>query len=271
MVVDGEVGAGKSTLITHLVRGFAARGIKACAVPEPVDVWEDIGILKKFYDPDTSKETRGYLTYAFQTCTFTTRIQGARQVCAANPDADVYILERSIFTDRHVFMELQRKMVGPMLMRMYEDMWSMWSLLMPFKITNAVYLKPSIKQCQRRVVSRARDGEDDCGTGDEEARGGVSASYQKRLREAHEAYLERRHLEKFPGMPPCPYSDGDVVVVRGEMADSDFSSPRSPTTETIVNHIIDRIIDAPAGETRTEKCQDTSSESSGLSLSDDSC
>jgi deoxyadenosine/deoxycytidine kinase len=163
MVVDGEVGAGKSTLITHLVRGFAARGIKACAVPEPVDVWEDIGILKKFYDPDTSKETRGYLTYA-------------------------YILERSIFTDRHVFMELQRKMVGPMLMRMYEDMWSMWSLLMPFKITNAVYLKPSIKQCQRRVVSRARDGEDDCGTGDEEARGGVSASYQKRLREAHEAW-----------------------------------------------------------------------------------
>jgi deoxyadenosine/deoxycytidine kinase len=164
-----------------------------------------------------------------------TRIRAFREAVAENPNADLFILERSIFTDRFVFMELQRKMVGVMLMTMYEEMWRMWSQLMPYPIDHAVFLKPTIQACQSRVASRARAGEvaeKDC---DDTGKGGVSDAYQARLCQAHDDYFAGKFGDR------APFEK--MVVVEGELADGDFRKPSSPGTPRIVNHVLDRVLD----------------------------
>ena len=242
VVIDGEIGAGKTTLIEHLRKALEEKGMNVAVVAEPVDKWQKVGILSEFY-ADKSPDLRGPVAYNFQTYTFVTRVDETRSVVDANPDADVFLLERSIWTDRYVFMELLRDLVGPMYMSMYEEWWGSWAHTMPLCPQKIVYLKPTISVCQDRVNERAREGEivDDCNNGDRTARGGVSTDYQARLRVAHEAYLQGFHPKAFPKMPPPPFSREDVVVVEGTLADHDFSKPGDAADQT-VRHIVDRIL-----------------------------
>lgn len=248
VAVDGEIGAGKTTLIGHLRKALEAKGKKAVVVPEPVGEWERVGILQAFY-ADKPPELRGPVTYNFQTYTFLTRIQETQRVVAQHPDADIFLLERSVLTDRYVFMELQRDTVGPVLMEMYGKWWDMWTQLMPIRPQKIIYLKPTIENCQTRVATRAREGEV-AGAGgksadetdrEASARGGVSAAYQARLRRAHEAYLQGLHAEEFPGMPPRPFALEDVIVVGGALADQDFSAP-GPAADRATAHIVEKLL-----------------------------
>lgn len=245
--IDGEIGAGKTTLLELLVRGFKDLGLTAVIVSEPVNVWKDIGILQAFYDPNHSLEVQGMVAYIFQTFTFVTRVDETINVVEANPDADVFILERSVLTDRFIFMELQRVISGPMLMAMYEYWWRMWNRIMPLQPSKFIYLKPTLENCQARVAKRAREGEVNDQEADEvdtkaSARGGVSAAYQARLRRVHEAYLQGMHTDEFAELPPRPFDPArDVTVVEGPLADDDFSRP-GPAADQIIKHIIEKVL-----------------------------
>ena len=225
IVFDGEIGAGKTTVIELVRQALVARGHTVTVVSEPVERWKDVGILQEFY---AATDNRGGVTYEFQTYTFVTRISECIR-CAESAPAKFFLCERSIWTDRHVFMELQRKLVGPMRMRMYEDWWGMWTQVMPFTPTKIVYLKPTISNCMARVAKRGRVGEVGGAdkTADEQdvdacASGGVSTAYQLRLRRAHEAYLEGKHKQEFPQMPACPFNPDDIIVLDGSLVDDDF-------------------------------------------------
>jgi len=245
---EGEIGAGKSTLIDHVRDAFLARGLNAVVVPEPVDEWRRVGILQEFY-ADKKPDCRGMVAYDFQTYTFVTRVMEIQRAAAAHPDADVFLLERCPLTDRHVFMELQREMVGAVRMAMYNKWWGLWTQLVPFTPQKVVYLKPTLGNCQSRVSARAREGEVAAAgerSADESddkasARGGVSAAYQARLRRAHEAFLQGRHAAEFPGMPPRPFSDADTLVVEGALADDDFSAP-GPAADRVAACIVEHIL-----------------------------
>jgi len=243
-VIDGEIGAGKTTLVNLLVAAFAARGLRAAAVPEPVDEWERLGVLQEFYAAaNKPPEYQGLVAYTFQTFTFATRVEATLRAVAENPDADAYILERSVLTDRFVFMELQRELVGPVRMEMYDLWWKMWSRVMPIHPKKVVYLKPTLGNCQTRVQARARKGEVGSAGDEAPARGGVSGAYQARLRRAHEAYLQGRYTEEFSEMPLRPFSvETDVVVVEGPLADDDFSRP-GPAADRIVEHVVGRLLE----------------------------
>ena len=222
IVFDGEIGAGKTTVIELVRRALVDRGHTVTVVTEPVEEWKQIGILQEFY---TASDHRDLVTYDFQTYTFVTRVFECIR-CAEQEPADVYLCERSVWTDRFVFMELQRELVGPMRMAMYERWWALWSRVMPFKPTKIVYLKPTIANCMDRVATRARVGETG-GTADDQdtdasASGGVSTAYQRFLRRAHEAYLEGKHADEFPSMPPRPFDTHAVVVIDGALVDDDF-------------------------------------------------
>jgi len=230
-VIDGEIGAGKTTLIKALRAHLTGLGLQVAVVPEPVDEWERSGILQEFYE-DKPPHLRKYVTYEFQIAVLASRVKKAREVVKQLPSADVYLLERSVLTDRFVFMELQRELVGEMRMNLYEEWWDMWAVLMPILPTHMVYLKPAIGTCMERVAKRAREGEvgaDDGTTADKSdtdasGRGGVSTAYQKRLRMAHENFLEGLHSADFPGIPKRPFDlDKDVLVIGHELADDDFT------------------------------------------------
>lgn len=226
IVIEGEIGAGKSTLAPLIADAFRKKGLVVAVALEPVDKWIKNGILASF-----KKDPERY-TYEFQTYTFVTRIQEVVKAMKDTPDADILIVERTIHTDRWVFMELQRKTVGPASMARYEDWCGMFSQLMPVDLAKAhyVYLKPSLGHCMERVEKRGRAEElvDAASTPPATdskfvpAKGGVTMMYQKSLREAHESLFEGKHSEKYK-IAERPFPLSKVLVIDGEAADDDFS------------------------------------------------
>ena len=102
IIVDGVIGAGKTTVISLIEKQINNNGLnlKIKAIYEPVKEWNDTGALQYFYD-NIEKNC-----YEFQTYSFITRIESVIEELYNNQDADIYILERSIWTDKYIFMEL---------------------------------------------------------------------------------------------------------------------------------------------------------------------
>jgi len=162
IIVDGIIGAGKTTVISLIEKEINKelnkesnkyRKLKVKAIYEPVKLWNDTGILQYFYK-DIPKHC-----YEFQTYSFITRIESVIEELYNHQDADIYILERSIWTDRYIFLELLKDIVGDIRMNMYNKWWSMWSYIMPMRVDKWVLLDTSLEESLKRIHSRNRDGE----------------------------------------------------------------------------------------------------------------
>jgi len=231
VAIDGEIGAGKTTLLELLNAELSKRGYRVAIVREPVDKWEQVGILKEYYMAKSDTDKRN-LSYIFQTYTYVTRICESRKVVRDNPDATIILLERSVFTDRYVFVERLRNVLGANYMKMYEEWYDQLSPLIPICPSKFIYLKPSLDRCMERVARRARTGEL-CG---------VSEKYQRDLREVHEAFLQGLHADVFPDMPKRPFDMSDVTVIDGDLADNDFSKPGADAGN-VVNVVVKILAD----------------------------
>lgn len=207
--IEGEIGAGKTELAKSLAAELRARGKSVCLVLEPVNQWKETGVLQEFYANPTQ------FAYSFQTFVFATRILEIHKGMQAQPDADIYLFERSPISDR-IFMALQD--VKPIEREMYEAWCDSWLALHPvdFSSATAIYLRTNIDTCMSRVSTRARDGEIKS-----EAQGnGVTVEYQKRLKLAHEAYFMGLHPGMFRHLPRGQM--GRTVAIGSDIADRDF-------------------------------------------------
>ncbi len=200
--VGGEIGGGKTTFITILAAYLVASGLRVCVIPEPVEVWERVGILGKFY---SDKER---YCYEFQTFVIVSRLKRILEKYAEMPDADVYLLERSPYTDRYVFVEMLSAVMDESQKAMYLDWWEMWLKPMPFKINKFLYIKPDIDECMKRIEERHRAGEVDQ---DKNKKPGVTREYQVALRAQHEKYYAR--------------ITGNTIVLDGGFSNEDFRVP----------------------------------------------
>lgn len=221
-IIEGEIGAGKSTLLAALAEELSQMGLNVAVVHEPVDIWRSLGMLDEFYE--NPKET----AYDFQTLTFVTRIMATIEALEKDPNADVFLLERSVLTDRHVFMEIQKTIVKPNRMKMYELWFDLHVRLMPFKLSEAnyIYIKPDISECMKRVGKRARAEEiktDAVECKETAAKGGVDANYENLLRRAHDALFEGKSNEQFVEPSPRPFPLTAVTVIGPEIANLDFT------------------------------------------------
>jgi len=175
LVVDGIIGAGKTTLIQDcLVPILSEWGLRITVVPEPVEKWKVLGRLEQFYE-DPSR--RGY---QFQTRAFHDRVKTSQEIhrkYAAH--TDVFLLERSVFTDL-LFMKTLRESqtIDETEYEDYLDLWTMWEEVMPFRPDLFVYLKPDVDVAMKRLQERNRDGEST-----------VSKDYQVALEEKHDEFL----------------------------------------------------------------------------------
>ena len=215
IVIDGLIGAGKTTLIKLLEEKFNNGGIKTVASYEPVDIWESTGALKKFY-----QDIKGNC-YNFQTFTFVTRIQRVLKDVEDNPDAEVFLLERSIFSDKYIFVEMLKNssMMDSVESAMYEIWWDMWRRIMPANIDLFILLDTSVSDSMKRLLIRNRDGET----------GGVSQDYQQDLRKTHLDFYQSF-------LPEAGYKT--VTISSDKMSQNYLDDLNHPVLEEIKNMII---------------------------------
>ena len=190
-LLEGIIGAGKSTLLQVLETELKTHFNKIIVVHEPVEVWKATGALQAFYADVHNK------AYEFQTFAFCTRLQALRDAYNKDPDADLYIIERSPYSDRYMFVKMLQEAghFSKLQSTMYEQWWSTWMNLWPFKPTHVIHVNPGLEVCMERVQKRARAGE-----------GSVSHDYQTELL--------KKHMEYFAGECKYPVLDlnnsGDI-------------------------------------------------------------
>lgn len=172
IVFDGIIGAGKTTTLGLVHKHLESKNIKSHCIYEPVDLWRDIGALNEFYKDINNK------CLEFQTFTYITRIKRIITEILNNPNADYYLLERSIFTDRYIFVELLKDNLGPIRLQMYNEWFDMWSLLLPIKIHKWILIDTSLEESIKRICSRNRF----------EEKNSISLDYQNQLYEKHKHF-----------------------------------------------------------------------------------
>lgn len=210
-VFDGVIGAGKTTLLKLLTKHMNKMGKKTLAIYEPVDVWRNVGALDEFYKDIPGK------CLEFQTFTFITRVKRIMTEILENPDYDYYILERSIWTDRYIFVELLRDVMGPVRMEMYNQWWDMWISLMPMLPNKWVFLNTSLQESIRRICIRDRF----------EEKNSISIEYQNNL--------YNKHIEFYNKLKD---SGHDTIEVESEIMDKNFMEDDS-VIDSIYNLVID--------------------------------
>lgn len=244
LVIDGLIGAGKSTLLASLKKKL---NINACFIKEPSDIWEKTGSIEQFYS-----DPKRY-GIEFQVMVTATRIKSCIDAVSSSEKYDLFILERSILTDRAIFMEIQRMQTLTVSMTTYETWWELAYESLPFDMSSAivVYLRPSMNMVMDRVKERARHGEieektkvetkDETKEKDKKmGSGGVSQEYQEMLQQAHDAYLLNKDRHLFPKMPKFPGNQDQVTVIESHVADQDFRDNQAGQ-DAMVNVILDVI------------------------------
>jgi len=145
-VVEGNIGAGKSTALERL------RDAGYAVVPEPVDRWIASGALEGYYRGDVDP-------FTFQCHILQTKAEALRAAEKSNPDG-VVVMERGFVGDANVFLRanVDKGLVTQFQFDVYLDM--MRSLVGDVGIDGIVYLDASPETCMARVKRRARTGED---------------------------------------------------------------------------------------------------------------
>ena len=210
LIVEGNVGAGKSTFLKMLDRYLNAQ-----LILEPHERWQDINgdnLLHKFYT-DTSR-----WAYTFQTYAFITRVW-EQQAALKNSSSNIHILERSVYSDRYCFSDVLHESgnITDLEWTLYKEWWN-WVVKEYCPVpTGFIYLRVSPEICYERIQKRSRSEES-----------GVPLSYIKKLHERHDRWL----IEKADIMQTL--HNVPVLVID---SDEDFEHNQKHQQEIIENII----------------------------------
>lgn len=217
VVVDGIIGAGKTVLINKCFAPLLRnKGMTVTIVSEPVEIWKESGRLQQFYD-DPSR--RGF---QFQIRAFHDRVRNSQAMFREHGGTtDIFILERSIFTDMLFMKSLYESgTVDKSEFEDYSSLWEMWREVMPFSPDLFVYLKPSIDVAMTRILERNRGEEV-----------GVTKNYQEVLEQKHDDFFRRNNVD---------ISTSKDVPCYKLFTDENFRD-NEDVKENIVNGLIDKI------------------------------
>ena len=179
IVIEGNIGTGKTTFLKELINSKYLEkqypGKKIDYIFEPVNQWlnfkdnENINVLDKFYN---NIEKYGF---SFQWLAFMTRIKEI-----TSSDADIIVVERSVFTDKNVFVKTlyESGKLTNMEWKIYNE-WFNW-ILNTFKLRKHIfiYLQAEPEISMERIKRRAREEEKN-----------ISFEYLKCLSEKHDDWL----------------------------------------------------------------------------------
>jgi deoxyadenosine/deoxycytidine kinase len=228
--VDAIIGAGKTTLIKRIVEinnkmweKQQAQNIdfeddesdtcieeipKICAVYEPVELWREDKALQLFYE-NVDQHCLEFQMYACNT-----RVNSLIDTVIANPDADIYLLERSIWTDKHIFVEMLKPILGETRTKMYNRNFDLISMLIPIKIRGWIFLDLNMNEVFNRLHNRHRDEEMT-----------ITREYQENLQEQHNKFKQLLYKE-----------EKNVKLITNDLMKLDFKSNDSDLMK-IMNEI----------------------------------
>lgn len=170
ILIEGNIGAGKTTM----GNAIAASGVLSF-VEEPTAEWREgfaSNMLELLY-----QDNRRW-AFTFQVCTLICRAQAWREVTALANHSTV-VLERSIFTDRHVFAENCRRtgMFSTSEYQLYCRLWDFVSHC-PSLPDVILYVRTPAATCLQRIRVRGRREET-----------GIGLEYLRRLESLHDEWL----------------------------------------------------------------------------------
>lgn len=168
IIVDGNIGAGKSSLIAALKQALQERGLRVKSFPENVDAWLRMDILQSLYDPRLEPRLRSICAAAFQ---LLGPVYDQIKRTSATQGAQVLIQERCEGSAREVFlracqdpryklatMDKDHAAVVREISRAIPDAAGTRTLRLCLHVPAA--------ECARRVAARARQGEGRLSTAD---------------------------------------------------------------------------------------------------------
>ena len=188
--IEGGIGSGKTTLLKELREKYPRLNF----IDEPLDTWTSLkneageNLLHVFY-----KDIPRW-AYTFQNCAILSRAQNIRRSveswiarCATDPSAienNIFITERCLETDKNVFAQMLRddgKLDG-----IEWDLYNRWYQMLDgvATINGLVYVNTDPEICDRRIKSRARDGEED-----------IPIEYLRNLDKYHKRWIESTSLK----------------------------------------------------------------------------
>lgn len=175
--VEGNIGAGKTTIISNLEK-YYENDSSVIFIREPVDIWQSItdskgeSILAKFY-ADPAK-----YSFSFQVMAFVTRLSMLRNTIRENPNCEVIVCERSLEADRNIFAKMlyDDGLIDEINYKIYLKFYTEYRN--EFELYGMVYLNAYAKVCYERVKKRSREGEES-----------VSLDYLEKCKKYHEDWL----------------------------------------------------------------------------------
>jgi deoxyadenosine/deoxycytidine kinase len=176
LFIEGNIGAGKSTLIKILKKYFPS----VVLTLEPCDEWQHVqghNLLHAFYN-DPARWAPLFQIYASMT-----RIR--KQQREALMADQLQIMERSWFSDRYCFAQMLHKAekINDLEWAVYEQMWDWYMRNTDFPL-GFIYLRVSPEECFARLQQRNRS---------EEA--GVPLKYLQQLHACHEQLLTEKRID----------------------------------------------------------------------------
>jgi len=153
--LEGNVGAGKSTLLSKLKEAYPEFNY----IPEPVDTW------LKVTDKDNNNNLKLYYedfkrwAYTFQNFAFITRNLIMKESIEHKKDSDIFITERCIHTDKHVFAKMlfDDKLMSELEYSIYNYWFDKYAN--EFKIDAFIHLTTDVDLSMDRIKIRNREGE----------------------------------------------------------------------------------------------------------------
>ena len=199
IAIEGNIGVGKSTFLRLMNKVKGLEG-NIVTMPEPVDKWQNVGgnseynLLQCFY------ENPHRYSYTFQSYAFITRFLQHNDGVLNNPNK-VRILERSVFTDRKVFVSSLKdnNYLDDMEVSLYNEWFEPVLATLPNLVPDVVvYLRASPEACMSRLKKRSRQEE-----------GGIELEYLELLHRKHEDWL----VKETTSTEILDYKSGEVINV----------------------------------------------------------
>ncbi|KKP28136.1 MAG: hypothetical protein UR12_C0025G0010 [candidate division TM6 bacterium GW2011_GWF2_30_66] len=172
LIVEGNIGAGKSTFLKIIQENLACQ-----VVFEPHEMWQNISgkgnLLDEFY------KDKHRWSYTFQSYAFITRTLAQKKSAKENPHL-TQVLERSVFSDKYCFAKnlYESGQMSDLEWTLYQEWFNWFFEDYVQKPDGFIYLRTTPQTCYNRLKKRNRSEEQE-----------VPLSYLTQLHEKHENWL----------------------------------------------------------------------------------